>query len=72
MTLHRKRTLTDDLYSALNITSKPTIAIYVGASKTGPSHKLVMIANSYWEVEERDMKFYFDNIRGGADVREAC
>ena len=70
--MHRKRTLTDDLYSALNITSKPTIAIYVGTSKSGPSHRLVMINSSYWEVEEREMKFYFNNIQGGNNVCKAC
>jgi len=58
VTLHRKRRAEDDLYSNLNVTTEPVIALYVGASKSTPGNRMVMINNTCWEVEEKKMKFY--------------
>lgn len=72
VTLHRKRRAEDDLYSNLNVTTEPVIALYVGASKSTPGNRMVMINNTCWEVEEKKMKFYFSKRDGGLDVRQAC
>ena len=72
VTLHRKRRAEDDLYSNLNVTTEPVIALYIGTSKSTPGNRMVMINNTCWEVEEKKMKFYFSKTDGGLDVREAC
>lgn len=69
--MHRKRRADDDLYSNLNVTTEPVIAIYVGNSKTESNNKMVMIGNAFWEVHEKEMKFYFDNNTGGINVYQA-
>ena len=30
-----------------------------------------MIGNAFWEVHEKEMKFYFDNNTGGMNVYQA-
>ena len=72
VTLHRKRKAEDDLYSNLNVTTEPVIALYVGTSKTAPGNRMVIINNTCWEVEENKMKFYFNKTDGGLHVRQAC
>ena len=69
--LHRKRTPEDDLYSTLHITSKPAIGMYVGNSKN-EKHCKVLVGDTLWEIEEREMNFYQEKRQGGFDVYQAC
>ena len=64
----RKRKPTDDLYSALYVTTKPILALYAGMSEVSSTHRKVLIENQMWELEEREMRFYLNKEAGGANV----
>ncbi len=69
--LHRKRMPEDDLYSTLHVTTEPAIGMYAGLSKN-EKHCKVLVGNTLWEVDEKEMNFYIAKEKGGLNVYHTC
>lgn len=57
--LMRKRNEGDNLFSNAEVTAKPVIGVFVGSTEN-KNYKKVMVGNTFYEIKEREIKFYVE------------
>lgn len=57
--LMRKRNESDNLFSNAEVTAKPVIGVFVGSTEN-KNYKKVMVGNTFYEIKEREIKFYVE------------
>ncbi len=55
----RKRNESDNLFSNAEVTAKPVIGVFVGSTEN-KNYKKVMVGNTFYEIKEREIKFYVE------------
>lgn len=55
----RKRNQADNLFSNAEVTAKPSIGVYAGSAENSQYRK-VMIGNTFYDIKEREIKFYVE------------